>query len=134
MTLKKYNSVLVVDDSHLDRMIASKVILFNKLADKVETVDSGQQGLDFMKSRLDKPRELPDVLFLDIKMPEMDGFEFLELYSKLPGIIHKTCHVYILSSSVDQLDVEKAQRSDWVKGYIIKPISLEKLEQHFSIS
>ncbi|MFA6261632.1 MAG: response regulator [Bacteroidia bacterium] len=134
MTLKKYNSVLVVDDSHLDRIIASKVILFNKLSEKVEVVNSGRQGLDYVESRIDKPGELPDVLFLDIKMPEMDGFEFLEHYATLPGNVHQVCHVYILSSSVDQKDLEKAQKSDWVKGYIIKPLSLEKLEQHFGLT
>lgn len=129
MAFEKYNSVLVVDDSHLDRTIATKVILHNQWAEKVDTVDSGIDGLAFLNDRVATPDLLPQVILLDIRMPEMDGFEFLEHFVKLPEIIQKNCQVYILSSSIDQLDFEKAKRSSLVKGYIIKPLSFDKLQK-----
>ncbi|MCJ7772599.1 MAG: response regulator, partial [Desulfobacterales bacterium] len=71
--MKKYNLVLLIDDNEIDNFVAKKVIEKSGFAEKVITVQSARYALDYLNTESSSEDELPDIIFLDIGMPEMDG-------------------------------------------------------------
>ena len=96
--------------------------------------DDGEKAIRFITSALDKDDigVLPDVIFLDINMPIMDGWEFLEEYLRLKPRIGKKIVIYVVSSSIDMRDLDRARSISEVSDYIIKPISNKRLVSIFS--
>lgn len=127
--MKKFNCVLLVDDDDVSNFISEKVIAKIKLADHTHTSKNGREALSFVSDHClhivnDK---CPDLILLDIKMPVMDGFQFMEEVQSLKIQEHKNFQVIMLTSSNSPRDIEKAL-SIGVDGYINKPLSAEKLE------
>jgi len=125
--MKEYSSVLLIDDNDIDNFVAKKMIEKTGFAKKVFAVQSARSGLDYLNSEESLKDNLPDIIFLDIGMPEMDGFEFLEEYEKLNKIVVNHCKVVILSSSLDIDDYNRANRNKLVKKFINKPLSKKSL-------
>jgi len=75
------------------------------------------------------PAELPDVLFLDIFMPILDGWQFLERFAELSSVITKSPQIFILSSTLDVNDIERAEENPLVSGFIPKPVNLRQVER-----
>lgn len=119
----------IVDDDDIFRFIMRKHISTEGLAHDVEMFVNGQEAIQGIKSALSNPELLPDVIFLDINMPVMSGWEFMQefncLYEKLP----KTVSIFMVSSSVDARDVEKAHRMNTIKEYIVKPLDKQKMHE-----
>jgi len=76
---------------------------------------------------------IPTVMFLDINMPGMSGWEFLEKYEKFDAKIHAQFTIYVLSSSIDERDHERSQSNPFVSGHLSKPLRLESVIQIFDI-
>lgn len=125
--MKKYNLVLLIDDNEIDNFVAKKVIEKSGFAEKVITVQSAKNALDYLNTENSSKDVLPDIIFLDIGMPEMDGFEFLEEYEKLNKIVVNNCKVLVLSSSLDIDDYNRANRNKLVRKFINKPLSKKSL-------
>jgi len=125
--MKKYNLVLLIDDNEIDNFVAKKVIEKSGFAEKVITVQSAKNALDYLNTENSSKDLLPDIIFLDIGMPEMDGFEFLEEYEKLNKIVVNNCKVLVLSSSLDIDDYNRANRNKLVRKFINKPLSKKLL-------
>ena len=79
-------------------------------------------ALRFLDGIRNAPEQIPDYIFLDIRMPEMDGFGFLEEYLLLPNALKEHCIIFMLTSSGDQKDVEKAAQYSYVKKFLRKPL------------
>ncbi|MBQ19363.1 MAG: hypothetical protein CMD31_01280 [Flavobacteriales bacterium] len=128
----KFNSILVIDDSKYDLFIATEIL--NDYCDvkEVVCVDSGQKGLAYLQSKENKISELPEIIFLDIKMPLMDGFDFLNLYNQLSDKIKNYCKIYMLSSSLDPTDIVRAKNNKDVIDFIEKPLSEEQIGKLFN--
>ncbi len=125
--MKKYNLVLLIDDNEIDNFVAKKVIEKSGFAEKVIAVQSARNALDYLNTGNSSKDELPDIIFLDIGMPEMDGFEFLEEYEKLNKIVVNNSKVVVLSSSLDIDDYNRANRNKLVRKFINKPLSKKSL-------
>lgn len=120
---------LVIDDSKIDRFIVEKLIERVKFANEVVGKELAQEGLDYLKQRMAAGQELPKVIFLDINMPEMSGFDFLDAFCTFPQDVVEQCAVVMLSSSLNEDDHKKAMSYPPVKMYCNKPISTNKLDE-----
>ncbi|TVZ16119.1 response regulator [Maribacter sp. MAR_2009_72] len=122
-------SVLLIDDSDVDNFINKAIISKEKCVDSIIIKSSGMDALAYLNSVADNPDTHPDVIFLDIRMPRMNGFEFLDEYIKLPEELKKHPQIFILSSSLDPVDSENAEKYDFIKGHLSKPLAHHNLTE-----
>src|SRR4030095_15973989 len=92
-----YNKVMIIDDNYTDRYVGEIRLKKHPFAKEVILKDSGRSALEFLEVSVNAPGDLPQLIFLDINMPEMNGFEFLEGFALLPEIVHATCDIMMLS-------------------------------------
>lgn len=128
----KFKSVLVIDDSYFDRLIATEIIRHNTATEKIVSVESALDGLDYLQANENKTTELPEIIFLDIKMPKIDGFGFLEKFNSFSQAIKEKCKIYVLSSSIDPDDINKVKKSKYVVDFIEKPLTKDKINHLFT--
>jgi len=122
-----YHKVLVVDDNEIDRYIAARNIKAYHFADEIVAKESAMSAIEYLDSLKDTPEDLPQIIFLDIRMPEMDGFGFLQEYAKLSASIQKNCIILMLSTSLDPTDHERAKKNPFVKKFLNKPLDKDSL-------
>ncbi|MAU16523.1 MAG: response regulator [Muricauda sp.] len=125
-------NVFVVDDDDIYQFtmgVALKNFPEVKLA---STFSDGAEALDYITTNQNEPDSLPDIIFLDINMPVMDGFQFMEEFVDLLPKLEKTIKVYLVSSSIDPKDLKKAKRIDAITDYLIKPLKSEDIREVLS--
>ncbi len=120
--------ILVVDDNPTDRFIAKKMIEKCNFAQEVILTESACQALEHLKLLEHEPDSLPEFIFLDINMPSMNGYEFLEQYSKFPHAVKAKSVILMLTTSLHPDDIKRAESNPLVVRFINKPISKNKLE------
>ncbi|MES2650386.1 MAG: response regulator [Bacteroidota bacterium] len=120
-------NLLVIDDDDINVFIIKKIV--EKTGFDIEMVarNNGQQAIDYINETIAQNNPLPRLVLIDINMPVMNGWEFIEAYEAL-GIEQKV-DMYILSSSVYENDIEKTKSYKAVKGFISKPLSMERLTE-----
>ncbi len=122
-----FKKILLIDDSDLDSYINKKIMERVAFAEEMQLFNDAQEALHFLTSNLDKPENLPGLIFLDINMPVMNGFEFLAEFQKLTPHSSFICPVVMLSSSIDPADKERAKEFSSVYTFLQKPFSKEEL-------
>ena len=115
--------VLLVDDNDTDNLISRRVLEINGFASHIDVCNSGKGALTYIEEKLQTPDELPDVIFLDINMPIVDGFVFLYELEQLPLPKDKKIQIVVLSSSDSHQDIENMIQHPRVVRFITKPIS-----------
>jgi CheY-like chemotaxis protein len=117
-----YKKVMVIDDNPVDRYVAEKIFKKYGFAEEIVAIDSAKEGLSYLLSLKDRPEQLPHLIFLDIMMPEMNGFEFLDEYEKLPEVIKEHCIILMLTTSIHEDDQYKADQNPYVHRFLNKPL------------
>ncbi|NRF39398.1 response regulator [Pedobacter foliorum] len=127
MTNSKIN-MLVIDDDDINIFIIKKVI--EKTGYEVDMISksNGQLAVDYLSSITHNVDIFPHVILVDINMPVLNGWEFLEAYEKL-NVLKPDIYLYMLSSSVYEYDIEKAKTFKSVNGFISKPLTIERLKE-----
>jgi CheY-like chemotaxis protein len=129
MSAKIVDLVLLVDDNDTDNFISKRIIEITKFAKRVETCSSGKSALEYLEAAQNNPENLPEVIFLDINMPIVDGFVFLFEFEMFPETIRKKCKVVILSSSNNKRDIAKIVDHEYVIKFITKPLTEKALKE-----
>ncbi len=120
---------MLVDDNDTDNFISKRIIEITKFAKRVIVKNSGKSALDYLKEHEDNEEELPNLIFLDINMPIVDGFVFLYEFEKFNSLIKDKCKVIILSSSDNKRDIDKIVNNNHVIKFITKPLTEASLEE-----
>ncbi len=121
----KVKHVLLVDDNDIDNYINNRVINICKIAEVITIKNSAVEALKYLESVQNDFEEFPDIIFLDIFMPLLDGFGFLDEIAKFPKVAERKCHVVMLTSSSNMSDINRAFQYNMVKDYLIKPLKVE---------
>lgn len=121
---KKLNCILLVDDDHEDCYFHQIVINKMDITDSIQVAVNGLEALAFLKK---EGQVIPELIFLDINMPKMNGWEFLEQYKFLDPKQKARITIMMLTTSANPADVKRAQEFKDVTGYKTKPLSVEML-------
>ncbi|MDB5157166.1 MAG: hypothetical protein JWR50_1873 [Mucilaginibacter sp.] len=119
-----YNTCLLIDDNYIDNFITRKLLESSNFAKNVITCESPAYAIRLLASGSVKP----DVIFLDIRMPNMTGFEFLDAYDKL-DIDKEGTKIFLLSSSFDPTDMKRSSKNKYITYFIHKPLTHKILEE-----
>jgi len=121
--------VMLIDDNDIDLRINSKIITLSGLFEDIILCKSAEEGLSYLDNHINDIAALPDFILLDIQMPEMDGFDFLEVYKNFPKELKEKCLIAILSSTLDFGDIKKAEANPYVIKLLKKPLFPKELEE-----
>jgi CheY-like chemotaxis protein len=119
---------MLIDDNDIDNYIANHVVTKSGIADKISLMSSAVEALQNLETVKEDFDQFPDLIFLDISMPIMDGFGFLNEVSKFPKVIDNRCDVVVLTSSSNTNDIERAMQYSVVKEYFVKPLKMDMLD------
>lgn len=125
----KFETVMIIDDNTIDRYVCSRMITKNNFGKKVLEYSAATEALKYLQDNQDNFSELPQIIFVDIYMPVMSGFEFMEEYNKLSPALKKHCKAYIISSTIDNEDIVKSNTDINVVSFQVKPITIEFLDR-----
>jgi two-component SAPR family response regulator len=125
--------LIIIDDEPIQHFILDRMLgrYFSSEKDGTMHSDSGTVILDFLNKHKNNADELPDIIFLDLHMPIMNGWDFLERFKKIRKEISKSINIYVISSSIDPVDISRSKRYSFVKDYIVKPVTLPMLTKIF---
>lgn len=120
-----FKTCLLIDDNYIDNFVTRKILEGSNFAEKIIVVRSATEAIAELRIGNVKP----DVIFLDVRMPMMGGFEFMDEYEKISGIDKGAIKVFMLSSSLDPLDLRKSTDNKYITQFLHKPLTQQALEE-----
>lgn len=130
----KFNNVFVIDDDKIFHFIIKKLLQNNNINVNSDFFENGLQAIEGIKSKLDNGENPPDLILLDINMPILDGWQFLEEFKLLKKFLKEEISIYIISSSDNIVDRNRAKEfKEDIKDYYLKPMTIESLNSIFAM-
>ncbi len=132
----KINLACIIDDDSIYINLIKKIIETKKLCNNFLIFNDGKEGIEYFEALLQNldEKNIPEVILLDINMPVMDGWEFIERFTKIKNRFNKQITLYLVSSSIVVRDINKAKSISTVKNYLVKPVKIDELEAVFNKS
>ena len=118
-----YSTCLVVDDNYIDNLVTRRLLEICNFAKNIILTESPNDAIESLRNGT----VVPDIIFLDIRMPFMDGFEFMQEFEKL-DISKNNIKIYLLSSSLDPADIQRSSDNGYITQLIHKPLTRQILE------
>ncbi len=128
--MTKFDLVCIIDDDPIIVFGTKKLMELANFCGNFMVFENGKLALEGLKPLIQNQDLLPEIILLDINMPVMDGWEFLEEITKIEPL--KTITIYMVSSSIDPADIKRAESYSIVDKYIVKPINLEGIKKMMS--
>lgn len=125
--MKKIDIACIIDDDPIFVFGAKRIMQFADFCTAFMIFHNGEEALNNLKSIIVAGEKLPDMILLDLNMPIMDGWQFLDEFTKIKT--EKKITIYIITSSIDPADVTRSKAYQNVNNYIVKPITMETLKQ-----
>lgn len=124
----------IIDDDEVYVNLVKKIIDIKKLSDNLLVFKNGKEALDYFKAILNNLSQdkFPEIILLDLNMPVMDGWSFLKEFTAIKPPKNLQTTLYIVSSSIDKTEIERAKEFELVTDYLIKPIEISKFEAIFN--
>lgn len=119
-------TIAIIDDDDIYRFASKRIINATNRTKNIQTYSNGEKAINFFKENLGHPNNLPDIIFLDLNMPIIDGWQFLDMFKLLKPKINKNIPIYIFSSSINPDDLIASKQIEEVSNYLVKPITEEK--------
>ncbi len=125
--MKKVDIACIIDDDPIFVFGTKKIMKLANFCNGFLVFHNGEEAINHLRPIIESNgSKIPDVILLDLNMPVMDGWEFLDEFIKIP--CQKKITIFIVTSSIDPQDMERARDYDKINNYLIKPISSEKLQ------
>jgi CheY-like chemotaxis protein len=121
----RYKTCLLIDDNYIDNFVTRKILESGNFADNIIVKQSPHDAISALRDGSIQP----DVIFLDIRMPLMSGFEFLEEFEKIEMVNKASVKIFMLSSSLDPADMRKSADNKYIAQFVHKPLTQETLEE-----
>jgi CheY-like chemotaxis protein len=119
-----YQTVMVIDDSKLELFLAETMIRTSMFGEKIVACHTGEEALDYLRTNEHDPEKIPQVIFVDIYMPVMSGFDFLDKYTELSEAIRSRSKIIMFSSSQAHEDYMRMKQYPIIRKFLSKPLSL----------
>ncbi|WP_375561784.1 response regulator [Bernardetia sp. OM2101] len=126
--MAQFKHVCIIDDDPIYTFTTRKIMELGNFSNYIEVFKNGKEAINALKPRVKMNENIPEVIFLDLNMPIMDGWQFLDEFT-MPDT--KEITIYIVSSSIDPADIERAKKYSLVSNYVIKPITSDDLKKLF---
>jgi len=130
---EQIKTVCVIDDDEIYVYGLKKLISIKQLCPDLIEFKNGKEAIDFLMDP-QNDHQIPDIIFLDINMPVMDGWDFMESFVKIKPRLGKKITIYMVSSSVNDQDIERAKNIAEITDYISKPVTPARLVELFSLA
>jgi len=123
----------IIDDDNIYVKLVKKIIETKKLCKHLMVFSDGKESIDYFEALPQNIEEnrIPEIIFLDLNMPVMDGWEFLERFTRIKNRFNKVITIYIVSSSINPIDIDRAKSLSTVSDYLIKPMKMNEIEAIF---
>lgn len=123
--MKKVDIACIIDDDPIFVYGTKRIMEMADFSNSVMVFSNGEEAIIKLKPIMESSQSVPDIILLDLNMPIMDGWQFLDEFTQIPT--SKQVVIYIVSSSVDPEDVERAKQYEAVDNYLVKPIKADQL-------
>ena len=124
-----FQKIMIIDDDSIDRLLLNKILMKAGLAGEIIEADSWLKALDILTAASMKHEQFPELIFLDVNMAAMDGFQFLDVFTQLSRDYSSRCRIVLVSSIDNEPDRKKGLKYECVAGYYLKPLNIEILLQ-----
>lgn len=121
--------IALVDDDRIFQLTASRMIRATDLSNNILQFENGEDAIHYLRRNQNDTSSLPDYVFLDINMPVVDGWMFLDDYAALKPQLAKPVVIYVVSSSIDPKDIARARNNADVRDYVMKPVTHDKFRE-----
>ncbi|TCD01289.1 response regulator [Pedobacter psychroterrae] len=128
--MKKVEIACIIDDDPIYIFGTRRIMELSNFCETFMIFHNGKEALDRLTAIISIGEKLPDIILLDLNMPIMDGWEFLDEFTKVPS--KKEILIYIVTSSIDPADIERAKKYDDINNYLVKPITMATLKELFN--
>lgn len=127
--MNQIKNLALVDDDDVFVFLTRRMIEESKMVQDIKVFHNGLEVLNFLRNNEKNFEILPEVMFLDLSMPIMDGWEFLSEFVKVNPVIGKKITIYVCSSSISNHDIERSKSIPEVTDFIIKPMTKDKITE-----
>ncbi len=125
--MTKLNSICIIDDDDIYTFLLKKTLKKIDICNDIKTYINGSDGIQKIKALIENNEPLPDLILLDINMPILDGWEFLDEFEKIKDKCKNKISIYVVSSSISIADINKAKQHKEVTDFLTKPIEADTL-------